>query len=462
MKKLLHLISVIIIAALLSAACRRNLDPTLHRAEALMDSHPDSALALLRTDSIRLAHDPLFALLYTQASMKNRIIPPNDSLIAIAANHFTDINDSNYMKAQFYLGTVRYYNHQYTSAITPALFAYEFSTKGNDDYWRAKCAELIADIYSHTYFNAIPFRNEAIEYYLKAGKIPNHRYAICDLASSLTDSGEALRAAALLDSIAIVAQKDSPVDSGLLYYCYEYLLPTYNKMHETQKADSVYRALLNLGKYYQPDFLGFCYVAELQLDKGELDSAFEIYSELRPIAKTGLEKVYVYYGLSEYYTKQKRNDLAKYYTDSLLYVQGREVSRVLDQSSVIAIQRDHFKQLAVLEHSKSNRLTIIIILIAVIFIIATIAIVVTYHERSKNKKLIIDQQLDEIMQLTGTIEQQERFLTQESLKNSELSSHIISLLKDRWNNINKLCNDYYRENMVDNMPKENNLVDDKN
>ena len=131
-------------------------------------------------------------------------------------------------------------------------------------------------------------------------------------------------------------------------------------------------------------FLGFCYVAELQLDKGELDSAFEIYSELRPIAKTGLEKVYVYYGLSEYYTKQKRNDLAKYYTDSLLYVQGREVSRVLDQS-VIAIQRDHFKQLAVLEHSKSNRLTIIIILIAVIFIIATIAIVVTYHERSKTK-----------------------------------------------------------------------------
>ena len=53
----------------------------------------------------------------------------------------------------------------------------------------------------------------------------------------------------------------------------------------------------------------------------------------------------------------------------------------------LAIQRDHFKQFGRHEHSKSNRLTIIIILIAVIFIIATIAIVVTYHERSKNKKI---------------------------------------------------------------------------
>lgn len=401
MKKLLYLISVIITAALLSTACRRNVEPTLHRAEALMDSHPDSALALLRTDSIRLANQPLFALLYTQASMKNRIIPPNDSLIAIAANHFTDINDSNYMKAQFYLGTVRYYNHQYTSAITPALFAYEFSTKGNDDYWRAKCAELIADIYSHTYFNDIPFRNEAIDYYLRAGKIPNHRYAICDLASSLTDSGEAPRAAALLDSIAIVAKNDSPVDSGLLYYCYEYLLPTYNKMHETQKADSVYRILQNLGRYYQPDFYGYCYVAELHLNKGDLETAFDIYSVLRPTAKTGLAKAYIYAGLSAFYEKQERKDLAKIYTDSMLLLQGSEVSRVLDQS-VIAIQRDHFKQLATLEQSKSTRLTIIIILIAVIFLIVTIAIVVNYHERSKNKKLIINRQFNEIRQLTGT------------------------------------------------------------
>ncbi len=86
--RILSYIVVILTAVLM--ACARDIDAErLSRAEAVMESCPDSALAILDSiDTNALSSESSrakYALLLTQAEVKNNIFPPNDSLINSAA-----------------------------------------------------------------------------------------------------------------------------------------------------------------------------------------------------------------------------------------------------------------------------------------------------------------------------------------------------------------------------------------
>ena len=182
-----RIISILSALLLLLAACSGGEGSrALLRAETIMEQHPDSALAIL--DSINpsaLTSDASrakYALLLTQAQMKNNDFPKSDSLINTAVAFFEGKDNADEMKSLFYQGNVRFYNSEYSDAIIPSLRAHELAIKLNDDYWRAKTAEQIADIYASTYYDDYEYRQEAIDYYEKVGRIDNHRYAICDMA----------------------------------------------------------------------------------------------------------------------------------------------------------------------------------------------------------------------------------------------------------------------------------------
>lgn len=63
------------------------------------------------------------------------------------------------------------------------LTAYEESKCPNNDYWLAKAAERIADLFfdAYNYPEAARYRKEAIEYFGKANRVTNQRYAVADL-----------------------------------------------------------------------------------------------------------------------------------------------------------------------------------------------------------------------------------------------------------------------------------------
>ena len=71
---------------------------TLHRAEALMNEHPDSAWAVLNTLSAdemgQNRTRALYALLYTQAQDKTYRDETNDSLISIAVDYYRHTDDA--------------------------------------------------------------------------------------------------------------------------------------------------------------------------------------------------------------------------------------------------------------------------------------------------------------------------------------------------------------------------------
>lgn len=157
-----HTLTVLIaIVVLLLAACTDTLTLSrLERAQRVMDSRPDSALAILDSinpDSLTSTeHKARYAVLAAQASFKNKIIPTDDSLLRIAVDYYKGRGDSAEMKALFYMGNVRYYRGFYASAIVPAMHARELAIKLGDDYWRAKSAEMLADIYTRPPITTTP------------------------------------------------------------------------------------------------------------------------------------------------------------------------------------------------------------------------------------------------------------------------------------------------------------------
>ena len=91
------LLLLLILGALLACNDPKPVTDALHRAEALMNEHPDSAWAVLNT----LSPDEmgqnrtraLYALLYTQAQDKTYRDETNDSLISIAVDYYRHTDD---------------------------------------------------------------------------------------------------------------------------------------------------------------------------------------------------------------------------------------------------------------------------------------------------------------------------------------------------------------------------------
>ena len=446
-----RIVSILSALLLLLAACSGGESSrALLRAEQLMEQHPDSALAIL--DSISpssLTSDASrakYALLLTQAWMKNNDFNHSDSLINTAVAYYDGEGNADEMKSLFYQGNIRYFNSEYSSAIIPALRAHDLAIKLNDDYWRAKTAEQIADIYTATYYDDYEYRKEAIDYYEKAGRIDNHRYAICDLAVGIANSGDYNRAIKILDSIAQITKTEHPIDSNLFVYSAHNLLPLHLRLMRTDSANIVYEELIKYGRFFNPSLKDYEYIAELELNNGNDSLAYSLLSNLSPLAKSSSQKICIYDGLIKYYKHVNELPKALDYTDSIFNIQNKEIYQTLKQS-IITKQRDELKARVDYESREARTRSIILYFISIILIISVIGIIAYYSARNHAKNLEIEEKINNIYILSKTIEQQQDDLNLLNKKNSELHDNmhdtIHILFKDRWAAINMMCNQFY-------------------
>ncbi len=102
------LILPVLLLLMVAAACSRHsaVSDTLTHAEAIMEEHPDSALAILEAipDSTLTtnADRALHALLLSQALDKNYIDIASDSLINIAVNYYRNHKDPKHLALSYY------------------------------------------------------------------------------------------------------------------------------------------------------------------------------------------------------------------------------------------------------------------------------------------------------------------------------------------------------------------------
>lgn len=484
MKSILVILFSVVVLMLAPGSCGRSAHTLIETAESIIEDEPHRAYKILDSidgESLNRSYRMKHGLLLTQAKIKTYVHIGNDSLISCVADYYsTHGSDFDRMKSLFYQGYVRFENKDYHASIMSALPAYEMAVEMKDDYWRAKTAELLADIFVMTYkLDAlIHYRKEAVEYYEKAGKILNHLYAWCDLGIEYAYRGEYERGITILDSIARIAG-DIQHDSILFGYCYKSLIaPCFN----TGKYDRVvqlYEDITAMGMESPPFYAVKIYNARAKIALGDVEEGLAALKSLDSILPFGLSKSNVYLGLAEAYTKRHEYEKAVAYMDSMA-VMDDKIHKGWNDNSVGPLEMQFYK--AEISDAKTVTANLYTVLLCVTGIGAAFILVgVLFHrQKMRLKSAEIDEKMNDIAFLSedmGHIVEENRRLTS-SLKDSgeiilsiaqqldnknldlislqdrlsesdrlrsELAESIERLFKGSWKTFNMLCNEYFEK-----------------
>ena len=199
-----------LLGLLLLMACNdpKHVTDTLHRAEALMNEHPDSALTLLQSVSPdemgQNRTRALYALLYTQAQDKNYIDESNDSLISVAVDYYRNTDDVRHQfLSYYYKGRVHFNTKDYLNATSCYMEAEQLADAVGDDYLTGLLYAELGRIYRlyYDYPKSLEAYQKAAECYERAGKIRHRNYMwlnqsdVCRNMEQYEDSERFLRLA---------------------------------------------------------------------------------------------------------------------------------------------------------------------------------------------------------------------------------------------------------------------------
>lgn len=213
---------IVILFVILISSCASEQSKILKQADSVMESRPDSAMTLLESiDRSRLTQSelPYFALLYTQAQVKTDVPLDSDSLISIAFAKYGDAtNDDRGLRANFYTGEVLFNRQKNPEAMRYFLTVYEESKRLGNDYWHAKAAERISDLFffAYNYNEAEKYAQEAADLFNIVKQKTFHRYSLGMLAHIFIYNGKANKAYSILDSLRNVCLNEQPVDTIFL------------------------------------------------------------------------------------------------------------------------------------------------------------------------------------------------------------------------------------------------------
>lgn len=290
------LINSILLPAFLSSCSPSVRHPLLLRADSLMNTRPDSSLALLeRIASPRElpeADRAFYALLLTQAKHKNYLPFPNDSLIKIAVEYY-DSATQNLLaaKAHYYLGATYRDRGSLAFAVEEYLTAIRLMPAEN---------EFLAMIYNNLaecYLDQDSY-NVAMDAYQKAYQLSSANMKLAYYP--LRGMGYLFLFQNQLDSALCYLQKahdcvQAVRDSSKLPVIYNDFATVYEQKKDYARADEY--ASKAIGMACSGDLVKACFQkGELMLGLNRPDSAryyFDKNSDVRDIQ----EKAARYYGL---------------------------------------------------------------------------------------------------------------------------------------------------------------------
>lgn len=468
-------------------SCTPNEDERLLNADALMESEPNGAFSLLNDiDVLKLSKQdyPYYALLYTQALIKTGVEVDSDSLIQVAYQKYSrGRDDDKNIRSVFYYAMVKYNQGLFYDATRLALASLAMAKEIDNSYWVAKSAELISDIFFHSYNykEAKYYTQIAIDNYRTSKRLSNLQYALCDLARMNLNLNENEAAYSLLDSIWIATGMEDNPDKNLMIYI---RIPLITAKVNCEKYDEISESDIEFLNQAQ-NGIG---IEDAVVLNSRIKQHYQQYSKDEEIDKSLYSDMSIspriYLLHIAYQNAKKAGDYegALELADSLLYLQNKVAEKVI-QESAISAQRDFYSNEADEKERKSRALIVILVSAVTIFTIVFLLVWHIYRIKRRHHRRELEHSISSILELKSKSdslaedyirlrhEAEDKEATVESLSRelrdrSEMERHhqaeLEYLFRERWSALNMMCDEYYnigetdasKKSVLNNIDKE--------
>ena len=370
----------------------------LRTADSLMEEHPDSALTILRRDSLEICRSGKdyrlwYALSRTEADDKCYILHVSDSTIRAAANYYNSHgSDLQRVRANYLLGRVYCDMHLYGHALTSFNKAITVESENDSaiNRYKARSATWAGYVYEvkGLHKDALRYNKLAYGYAKKAGAQVTEIYSLRDIGRSYSYLKQNNTA---IPYYRQATKKAKAIDDANLYnMVMEELAGIYI---EEGRFDEAYAALNTpFLAMTDKDISSHYYVWAYYFEHtGQLDSAVA-YNKRGMSYSNNTEKRDACLDIIRILNKQgKRDEAMEYYDKYSVYsdsVTASELNETSDMLSQVEKNIDIERKNTVLAETKTN---LTILLSVIIFTVIVVSLILIKHY-SNVKKRIREQQ----------------------------------------------------------------------
>ena len=370
----------------------------LRTADSLMEEHPDSALTILRRDSLEICRSGKdyrlwYALSRTEADDKCYILHVSDSTIRAAANYYNNHgSDFQRVRANYLLGRVYCDMHLYGHALTSFNKAIKVESENDSaiNRYKARSATWAGYVYEvkGLHKDALRYNKLAYGYAKQAGAQVTEVYSLRDIGRSYSYLKQNNTAIPYYRQAAKKAKTIG--DANLYNMVMEELAGIYI---EEGQLDDAYSALntpflATTDKDISSHYYVWAYYFE---HTGQLDSAVA-YNKRGMSYSNNTEKRDACLDIIRILNKQgKRDEAMEYYDKYSVYsdsVTASELNEISDMLSQVEKNIDIERKNTVLAETKTN---LTILLSVIIFTVIVVSLILIKHY-SNVKKRIREQQ----------------------------------------------------------------------
>ena len=390
-----------ILVALMSCNDPKPITETLHRSEALMNEHPDSAWTLLNTISPdemeQNRNRALYALLYTQAQDKTYRDETNDSLISVAVDYYRDTDDVRHkFLSYYYKGRVHFNAKDYLGATTCYMEAEQLEDEVGDDYLVGLLYAELGRIYRlyYDYPKSLEAYQKAAECYKRAGKILHRNYMWLNQSDVCRNMNHNVESERLLRMTLKSARKG--LDKPLMKSCLGNLVMLYIEQKRMSEAKDMYEKELKplAGEGYGS--------SSFMVALAKMYASDQDWSQAQRCVKRGWERavnrkdsvnVYLYSS----FVRNASGEVQSAYQDLLKGVElQNNVTRQALQQPVLTAQRDYLSEKLEFEAYKLRMEKRLRILYILLFALAIVMVVYVLSRKLKKEKEKARKTIDEL------------------------------------------------------------------
>lgn len=373
-------------------SCSSSERKTLNTAYAILESHPDSALAILETvrpESLRCDRDKAcYALLKSMALDKNYIDVSDDSLINIAASYYSrSEHPVEYMKTSYMQGRIYKNGRRFPASISAFQKAEDLAIKVGDDHYLGLIERNIANVFSlcNNNISAIEYHKRAIEAFEKEGNKKYADHARHSLAIDFFNNNDLKQSDSLLNYLRHNTEDPSLLALANLRHASILLINN----DSLAVAESLFRKTPQ--KYYKLLDYGF-FATNLYLMGAPEDSVDywlrEGYKKCQTLPETASLDF-----LSSRISALRGNYPAAYKEVSNALSVQDSLTRVLLTESLSQAQRDYYKQELSIDNERSRRERLITLMTVLALVCTIVIVVLTSTIQNQKKDLLLKDSL---------------------------------------------------------------------